>query len=252
MKDTGIGISEEKVNLIFNEFQQGDGSISRRYGGTGLGLSISKKLAELMNGEIKLHSILGMGSEFILYIPELIDKHNTSSAPSMESGDEVASTVNQTEELANQAELLLNKTEESEKSRNSEASMASDHTSLHLEGKTILIVDDDPRNVYSIASILEEFNAEIIEADNGIEAVKRLKREKADLILMDIMMPEMDGYETMKKIRMDPELKSIPIIAITANALKEDRERCIAAGADDYISKPIDYHNLIKLISAWI
>ncbi|WP_027002229.1 response regulator [Hugenholtzia roseola] len=117
-----------------------------------------------------------------------------------------------------------------------------------LSGKRILIVDDDIRNVFVITSALENHEAEIFEALNGQEALNVLEEEEIDLILMDIMMPIMDGYETIKNIRKDERIKHIPIIAVTAKALKEDRDKCIEAGADDYMTKPIDYNLLLKLV----
>lgn len=123
---------------------------------------------------------------------------------------------------------------------------------LSLKGKNIMIVDDDHRNVFVLASALEDYGANIIDAENGKAALELLRAQKVDLILMDIMMPVMDGYETIRIIREDEELKDIPIIAVTAKSLKGDREKCIDAGADDYISKPVDYDVLIRLVKAWI
>ncbi len=124
--------------------------------------------------------------------------------------------------------------------------------SLSLHNKKILIVDDDTRNIFVLATALEEYGAEILEAENGKIALSILKKQKVDLILMDIMMPEMDGFETIKSIRKDQMLKEMPIIAITAKSLKEDRDKCIMAGANDYISKPVNYDVLIRLVKAWI
>lgn len=487
VKDTGIGIPEEKAEIIFDEFQQGDGSVSRKYGGTGLGLSISKKLAGLMGGEIKLHSIPGVGSNFFLAIPDILKEHDEKASDYSAAEAEVAAaeikteqlyeldkhiliieddksfaeyikatiegiglsaiiagngraglelaaklrpkgilldlglpdmngmevlrelkstmelrnipvqiisvydktirpgragaigyaqkpideneiiklvkdmvkfyekspkklllvednpvqqhimtelleeeniffkivdteeaakseiafgtydvvvldlklkegngqnvckfirdremnipvivytgreltleeekdirkfadsiiikTANSLERLMDEVSIFMHRNRKDDLKRQGAVSTINSQNSLSLEGKTILIVDDDPRNVYTLASILEGCSAKIIEADNGKTAIERLKKEKADLILMDIMMPVMDGYEAIGRIRKDPKLKDIPIIAVTAKALKEDREKCIAAGASDYISKPIDYDNLTRLIKAWI
>jgi len=122
---------------------------------------------------------------------------------------------------------------------------------LNLDGKTIMIVDDDHRNVFVLAAALEDYGANIIAAENGKMALELLRTNKVDLILMDIMMPVMDGYETIRAIKGDKELKGIPVIAVTAKSLKSDKEKCIEAGADDYISKPVDYDVLIRLIKAW-
>jgi len=122
-----------------------------------------------------------------------------------------------------------------------------------VEGKTILIVDDDMRNVFALTSLLEEYNANVVVAKNGKEAIDKLhKNDNIDLILMDIMMPEMDGYEAMRLIRKEKKYKNLPIIALTAKAMKEDREKCIAAGANEYLSKPVEKEKLISLLRVWL
>ncbi len=120
-----------------------------------------------------------------------------------------------------------------------------------LSGKTVMVVDDDIKNVFVLSTALEEHGATVVDAQNGLEAIGQLQKKPVDLVLMDIMMPVMDGYTAMKKIREDEKLKSLPVIALTAKALKEDRERCIAAGANDYLAKPVDYDMLIGLVEAW-
>ncbi len=120
-----------------------------------------------------------------------------------------------------------------------------------LKGKTVLVVDDDVKNIFVLSSALEEEGAKVVDAINGRKALEKLKKEQVDLILMDIMMPEMDGYETMRAIRKDKKLKSIPIIAVTAKAMKEDKAKCIEAGANDYITKPVDYDTLILIAREW-
>lgn len=122
-----------------------------------------------------------------------------------------------------------------------------------LEGKRILLIEDDIRNIFSLVSILESYHLNVTFAENGREALELLEQDpNFDLILTDIMMPEMDGYETMMAIRSMPEFESIPIIALTAKAMKEDRRRCIEAGASDYISKPIDVEKLLSLLKVWL
>ncbi|HEY9059739.1 MAG TPA: response regulator [Pseudobacteroides sp.] len=490
VKDTGIGIAPQQQAVIFEEFQQGDGSISRKYGGTGLGLSISKKLAELLGGKIKVRSELGHGSEFSLYIPNLIpdnpgihtsslahywaaEKETAAGSLDVRSQDksdnavlvieddlifaeylkdiiqgmgfnsiiaangkdglqlakqhrpkgilldlglpdisgidvlrELKSTIELREipvhvisvweknfkpqrmgavgfkqkpieesqivklisqmidfsekdpkqllliednpvqqeaikeiigngdivikavdtQIAAQNEILkgsydvivldlalkegnglnvckfigekkieiplivytgreLSLEEEKEirtyadsiiiKTANSEERLLDEVTlflhkvkrykkdeyyinsktkedySLNLQGKTIMIVDDDPRNVYVLASALEQYGANVLEAGNGKDALEKLKDNKIDLVLMDIMMPEMDGYETIIAIRKTDLIKEIPIIAITAKSLKSDKDKCIEAGANDYISKPVDYDTLVRLVKVW-
>lgn len=483
ISDTGIGISKDNLGIIFEEFQQGDGSISRKYGGTGLGLSISKKLAEIMNGEILVESEEGKGSSFTLhlrnimksseneadaiahtyetiqeaaatmdmkktiliieddavfasYIKEINDKmgfasiiagtgreglHIASSRPvdavlldlvlpdisGMEvlrefkstqelrhipvhivsakdkinlpqamgavgymqkpvEREEIAAIIesmldintktqkrllivednemqrNAMKELLEDIDIIVETAEEEElakqkiaendyhaiildleltsgnganicefmamkkyetpviiytgkhltieqekevkkyadsiiiKTANSDDRLLDEVTlflhkikrnkpkpyylisktnkrhALTLENKKILIVDDDTRNIFVLASALEDFGAEILEAENGKVAMELLEQHKIDLILMDIMMPVMDGYQAIKAIRNSKTYSSIPIIAITAKSLKDDRDKCFEAGANDYISKPVDYDNLVRLVKAWI
>ena len=122
-----------------------------------------------------------------------------------------------------------------------------------LKGKTILIVDDDMRNVFALTSVLESYEIKVIFAKNGREGIEKLKANKSvSLILMDIMMPEMDGYEAMKIIRKENKYKKLPIIALTAKAMKDDREKCLAAGANEYLSKPVDTAKLISLLRVWL
>ena len=121
-----------------------------------------------------------------------------------------------------------------------------------MNGKKILIVDDDVRNIFAVTSVLETHGLDVLYAENGKDGISALERNPdVDVVLMDVMMPEMDGYETMRAIRKDPNFKSLPIIAITAKALKEDREKCIVAGASDYLPKPVDPEKLIELIRLW-
>jgi len=122
-----------------------------------------------------------------------------------------------------------------------------------LGGKKVLIVDDDIRNIFALSTVLEEHDMVIASADNGRDAIKILQqREDTDIVLMDIMMPEMDGIDTMREIRKIPRLKSLPIIAVTAKAMKGDREKCIEAGAWDYLSKPVDTEQMLAVLRAWL
>jgi CheY-like chemotaxis protein len=122
-----------------------------------------------------------------------------------------------------------------------------------LEGKKVLIVDDDMRNIFSLSSILSEKNMQVLEAENGREALKKLdEHPDADIVLMDIMMPEMDGYTAIRAIRKDPRFAKLPIIALTAKAMKGDRDECLKAGASDYIPKPVDVEKLFSLLRVWL
>ena len=122
-----------------------------------------------------------------------------------------------------------------------------------LTGRRVLVVDDDVRNIFAMTSVLESHGLEVVYAENGRAALEKLEAADAiDIVLMDVMMPEMDGYETMRHIRADARFASLPIIAVTAKALKDDREKCIDAGASDYLPKPIDNDRLIDLIRMWV
>jgi CheY-like chemotaxis protein len=122
-----------------------------------------------------------------------------------------------------------------------------------LTGKKALIVDDDMRNIFALATVLEEHGMQIVWADNGREAIRLVADDPdLDVVLMDIMMPEMDGMTTMQEIRKLPAGKTLPMIAVTAKAMKGDREKCIEAGAWDYLSKPVDTHDLLAVLRAWL
>ena len=117
----------------------------------------------------------------------------------------------------------------------------------------MLIVDDDMRNIFALSTVLEEHAMDIVSADNGREAISRIANDpQIEIVLMDIMMPEMDGMDTMKEIRKIPQGKTLPIIAVTAKAMKGDREKCIEAGAWDYLSKPVDTQDLLTVLRAWL
>ena len=123
-----------------------------------------------------------------------------------------------------------------------------------FKDKKILLADDDMRNVFALSKILKEYGMEVIKAENGINALQILDKHSSeiDLVLMDIMMPEMDGYEAMRKIRLQPRFKQLPVIAVTAKAMKEDKQKCIDAGANDYISKPVEVERLLSLMRVWL
>jgi CheY-like chemotaxis protein len=122
-----------------------------------------------------------------------------------------------------------------------------------LANRKILVVDDDIRNIFAVTSILERHKMDVQSAEDGNEAIRILEKAKGtEVVLMDIMMPGMDGYETIRMIRKDPRFKALPVIAMTAKAMKGDREKCIEAGATDYIAKPVDTEQLLSMLSMWL
>ncbi len=127
------------------------------------------------------------------------------------------------------------------------------HREAVFEGRRILVVEDDVRNIFALSSVLEPRGAKVEIARNGREALERLRAQPAiDLVLMDIMMPEMDGIEATRRIRAQPQHAGLPIIALTAKAMADDREQCLAAGANDYIAKPLDIDKLLSLVRVWM
>ena len=236
--DTGIGIPQEKQEVIFDAFKQADGTTSRKYGGTGLGLSISREIAYVLGGFIELSSKVGEGSNFTLYVP--IKQSSVTS--------EMISYIGEAAANLDEDEYLQHTNNEVDDEGNNP-----EYGKSALEHKKVLIIDDDIRNVYALTIALEQYEMDIIVAENGREGIEMLQgNPDTDLILMDIMMPEMDGFEAIRRIRQLPKYKTLPIIALTAKAMKQSREECLEAGATDYISKPIDLDQLYSLMHVWL
>ncbi|HJT61706.1 MAG TPA: ATP-binding protein, partial [Burkholderiales bacterium] len=242
--DTGIGIPANKQRLIFEAFQQADGSTSREYGGTGLGLSISRELARLLGGEIRVSSVPGKGSTFTLYLP--LDYRPSAEAPSLASGVEIGP------EEARNAEPEI----EFQPADNHLAPVSGDEAAQlakkaapALEGRKVLVVDDDIRNVFAMTSALETHHMRVLHAESGKEGIDTLKRERdIDLVLMDVMMPGLDGLDTIRIVRQLEGYRDLPIVAVTAKAMIGDREKCIEAGANDYIAKPVNVDVLLATL----
>jgi CheY-like chemotaxis protein len=375
--DTGIGIPEDKQKLIFEAFQQADGTTSRKYGGTGLGLSISREIARLLGGELQVRSKPGEGSTFTLFVPLQALAPTVAAAPggasarydntgamvptALPTGFEVSDDRDELGDdpfvliveddptfaailldLAREAGLkgvvstagagtlamarklqpdaitldlglsdidgyvLLDLLKHDPQTRHVPIHVISGADKLgsvidmgafgvtekpaeedtlakvfrdlaaHIEraepvleivpkaaeaargvpelaGSKILIVDDDIRNIYSLTSVLESYDVEVLHAERGKDGILILEQTPGiDIALIDIMMPEMDGYETMQQIRRQKDLAEVPLIAVTAKAMKGDRQKCLDAGASDYIAKPVDIDLLLALLRVWI
>ncbi|MFD8491730.1 HAMP domain-containing protein [Amycolatopsis sp. NPDC059657] len=221
VEDTGIGIPADKLAIIFEAFRQADGTTSRKYGGTGLGLSISLQLTELLGGELRVHSEPGQGSTFTLYLPVdpahwVIPSKPRATMPAIAPDTLPAVSA----------------------------------TLPRFHGEKVLIVDDDLRNVFALAAVLEQHGLTVVYADTGVAGIRVLEQqEDTALVLMDVMMPELDGNATISAIRETAAHADLPVIAVTAKATEEDRARTLASGADEYVTKPVDTDLLLNLIA---
>ncbi|MFC7936750.1 HAMP domain-containing protein [Streptomyces sp. NPDC057387] len=284
VSDTGIGIAASKMQVIFEAFKQADGTTSRKYGGTGLGLSISREIAQLLGGEIHAQSEPGRGSTFTLYLPlhpsELPPHGYQQPLPSVEGGEPSASStavaelpgaeaeapaeVTSYQDSQNGAAALFRRRRRSAatdalpevRERQSDAGQEPAPQSsrgIRFGGQKVLIVDDDIRNVFALTSVLEQHGLSVLYAENGREGIEVLEQhEDVAVVLMDIMMPEMDGYATTTAIRRMPQFAGLPIIALTAKAMKGDREKAIESGASDYVTKPVDPDHLLTVMQQWM
>ncbi|WP_426076539.1 CHASE domain-containing protein [Janthinobacterium sp. PSPC3-1] len=212
VQDSGIGMSPEEVAQLFRSFHQADASTTRKYGGSGLGLVISKQLAELMGGEVGVHSQPGLGSTF--WFTARLDKYAGAPEDSGGAGEPPLLDV--------------------------------------IRGASILLVEDNLFSQQVGCELLEDAGAIVRVANNGREALELLARQSYDCVLMDVQMPEMDGFEATRRIRADPLLAGLLVIAMTANAGSEDRVRCLEAGMDEFLTKPIAPMLLFQLLAKWL
>ncbi|MET7847685.1 HAMP domain-containing protein [Streptomyces avermitilis] len=244
VSDTGIGIAPEKLPVIFEAFQQADGTTNRKYGGTGLGLSISREIAGLLGGRIIAESVPGKGSTFTLYVPVVSPGHAATGPTPEERPLPVPEQLSTESYITHDPEdswPAPTKLEEWQVGRAGQV----------LPGRRVLIVDDDIRNVFALTHVLGRVGMPVLYAENGREGVETLERNPdVELVLMDIMMPEMDGYETISVIRRTPRWAVLPIVALTAKAMPGDREKSIARGANDYVPKPVDVDQLLTVVCA--
>ena len=249
VKDTGVGISEQGREKLFNNFSQGDASTTRKFGGTGLGLAISKRFVEGMGGTIGVNSVEGMGSCFWFELPlELvIEDQSESIATHLAEASTDALTPKEEHKLKEiQGAKLDAKTTSLEFNAGSKSSI-SDKT-LHL-----LLVEDNKINQKLALVLLRKLGYSIDVAENGLEAVNAVRKTDYDLILMDMQMPVMGGIEATQQIRSLQGTKAlVPIIALTANAMESDFEACRTAGMNEVLTKPIHLDSLTSCIARWI
>ncbi|WSG48148.1 HAMP domain-containing protein [Dactylosporangium sp. NBC_01737] len=244
VEDSGIGIPADKLSLVFEAFQQADGTTSRTYGGSGLGLSITRELTRLLGGELQVHSEPDNGSTFTLYLPTDTSTAMLATGPApvlqapSEPDEAIASTSDEPAEPPTEA------------MEEAPAELPTTKQVKRFHGEKVLIVDDDTRNTLALATLLEAHGLQVAQADSGIAALRALERTgDIALVLMDVMMPELDGNTTTARIRKMPEYCDLPIIAVTAKAMNGDRDRSLACGATDYVTKPVDVNHLLHLIA---
>lgn len=226
VRDTGIGIAPEYHQKIFEPFQQIERSATRRYGGTGLGLAISQKILTLLGGTVEISSALGKGSTFTLRVPVGLKS----------SLRRVSRQAEKTDGAKKAARKSLLK-----------------RTRARVKGKPrILVVEDDENTRYAMQFLLENEGYQVDFADGGEQALLAAQHQKPQLILLDIMMPTMDGYQVSRMLKAQKQLAHIPVVALTARAMKGDREMALAAGCDDYLTKPFERTDILAVIERWL
>ncbi|TCS16547.1 response regulator [Caulobacter sp. BK020] len=214
VSDTGIGMSPATLSKLFGAFTQADASTTRTFGGTGLGLNITRRLAELMDGEILVDSREGVGSTFRLDF-----QVDVAAGAAMDGAASAFGAANEDEPARSP-----------------------------LQGRRVLVVDDHPVNRRVIKLFLAPFDCDLVEVENGREALDALEAEAFDLVLMDVNMPVMDGLEATRRLRRDPRWADLPVIALTADVMRTQIDTCLEAGMDAHIAKPIDLRDLLSVL----
>ena len=220
VSDTGIGISPDDLNHLFQPFVQVDSSLNRQYEGTGLGLALVQRLIDLHGGSVQVESEVGQGSCFTVNLPWQPD------------------IVSEQRLAGEQPESILEQN----------GGMSTPVSSAPAHRARILLAEDNPANILTIGEYLENKKYFVVVARNGLEAITRAAEHNPHIILMDIQMPVMDGLEAMRHLRADSRFRSVPIVALTALAMPGDRERCLQAGASEYLSKPVSLKQLVNII----
>ena len=230
--DTGIGVKEDRLQSIFDEFSQAETDTTRRFGGTGLGLAISRNLVEAMGGVLSVDSVYGEGSQFKLVIP--LQRHDEMSGAQDEK-IQSNGLENTTEIAPSNVENVIEKT-----------------PTNPTKKIRLLIAEDNEVNVLVMKHMLDQNKFDLTFVVNGKEAVEECSNKSFDIVLMDVSMPVMDGLEATRIIRSHEQSdKRVPIVAITAHALQSDTDLVLSAGMDDYLSKPVNKDGLNKVIAKW-
>jgi PAS domain S-box-containing protein len=216
VEDTGIGVLPEKMSGLFDEFEQADSSMTRKYGGTGLGLAITRRLAAMMGGEVGLESTHGEGSTF--WFTARLGQGRARGKAERYAGKSMAETTLRT----------------------------------FYRGARLLLVEDNLVNCEVAKALLQSVGLTVDIAENGVQAVKMVRACEYDLVLMDIQMPEMDGLEATQLIRLIKGRENLPILAMTANVFESDRQACLAAGMSDFVAKPVEPESLFTAIIKWL
>jgi PAS domain S-box-containing protein len=235
VRDTGIGIPASRQKEIFEPFRQLETSETRRHGGTGLGLAISQKMLALLHGKIEVESAPGKGAKFTVHIPE-------SALPARGLGESGRARGDQ----------KIKKTARQELPAKKDKSLLRFLLAKRAKSPRILVVEDDESTRYAMQFILENAGYQVEFAEAGEKALLAAQHQRPDLILMDIMMPNMDGYQVARMLKAQKQLAHIPVIALTARAMKGDREKALDAGCNDYLTKPFESKDILGMLEKWL